>query len=90
MALSKTARKWLRGVVATTINGFASGVVLIVADPATFNLDNPRKLLLTSAVFALFGLANYLKEHPIPDEETTTVETKTTITHTPAAPEKKD
>ena len=62
-------KKWLRNIIATTINGFASGLVLIIADPAVFNFDNPRKLLITSSVFAVFGLANYLKQHPVPDEE---------------------
>ncbi len=69
MWINKNQRRWARGIAATVINGFASGVVLIVADPATFNLYEGRsKLTMTSTVFALIGLANYLKEHPLPDE----------------------
>jgi hypothetical protein len=60
----------MRGMIATIINGFASGIVLIVADPVAFNLDSGlRKLVMTSTVFALFGLGNYLKQHPLPDDE---------------------
>jgi hypothetical protein len=76
--MTSSTRSWVRNILATVINGFASGIVLVVVDPATFNLDNPKKLLMTSCVFALFGLANFLKQHPLP-EESVTVET--TVTH---------
>lgn len=68
--MTKNNKMWLRGLIATVVNGFASGMVLIIADPVAFNLDSGlRKLVMTSAVFALFGLANYLKQHPLPDDE---------------------
>ena len=58
---------WVKGAIATVINGFASGVVLIVAAPETFNLEAGfGKLWKTSAIFAVFGLANYLKKSPLP------------------------
>ncbi len=70
----KATKLWLRGLIATAINGFASGIVLIVADPTAFNLgDGLKKLVTTSTVFALFGLANYLKQHPLPDDENSVV-----------------
>lgn len=70
--MTEMTRLWLRGLVATVINGFASGVVLIVADPNDFNLgDGAPKLLMTSSVFAILGLANYLKQHPLPDDDDT-------------------
>ncbi len=81
--MTSNTRAWVRGIIATVINSGASGVILIVADPATFNLAAPAKLLMTTAVFALLGLANYLKQHPLP-EETVVVETK--ITHTGGTP----
>jgi hypothetical protein len=63
---------WFKGGVATAINGFASGIVLIVAAPETFNLEGGfSKLWKTSAIFALFGLANYLKASPLPGMVTT-------------------
>lgn len=68
--MTKGTRKWIRSIVATAVNGFASGAVLIIADPVAFNLaEGSRKLLLTSTVFALIGLANFLKEHPLPDDD---------------------
>lgn len=70
IVIRKNVKLWIRGLIATAINGFASGVVLIVADPVAFNLDSGlRKLVATSTVFAIFGLANYLKQHPLPDDE---------------------
>ncbi|HRC63399.1 MAG TPA: hypothetical protein PLX85_09300 [Dehalococcoidia bacterium] len=81
--MNSQVRTWIRNIVATVINGAASGVVLIIADPKDFNLAEPQKLLMTSAVFALFGLANFLKQHPLPEES---VEVKTTITHTGGNP----
>jgi len=65
----KQTKSWFRGIIATTINGFASGVVLLVADPVAFNFNEGfRKLLATSCIFALIGLANFLKQHPLPDD----------------------
>lgn len=61
-------RHWLHGLVATFVNGFASGIVLIVADPITFNLQaGMNKLLTVSALLGLIGAANYLKKSPLPD-----------------------
>lgn len=70
IVIRKNVKLWIRGLIATAINGFASGVVLIVADPVAFNLNEGlRKLVATSSVFAIFGLANYLKQHPLPDDD---------------------
>lgn len=58
---------WLTGLVAAIVNGAASGVVLIVADPLDFNLEaGLPKLATTSALLGLLGAANYLKQHPTP------------------------
>lgn len=62
------AKQWFRNIGATVINGFASGVILIIADPADFNFENPKRLLMTSAAFAVLGLANFLKQNPLPDD----------------------
>ena len=72
--LRPATRTWVRSLIATAINGFASGVILIVAAPETFNLGTGlEKLLGTSTVFAIVGLANFLKQHPLPDDENTVV-----------------
>jgi hypothetical protein len=59
---------WLRGLIAALVNGFASGVVLLIADPVTFNIETGlKKLLATSALLGMLGAANYLKQHPVPE-----------------------
>ena len=73
--MTESTRKWVRGILATVINGFASGAVLIIAAPETFNLAaGARKLVMTAAAFAVMGLANFLKQHPLPDDDMTVKE----------------
>ncbi len=82
--IPKTTSDWFRGIVATAINGFASGIVLIIASPDQFNLQSGRaKLIATSSVFAIFGVANYLKSNPLPPESSTTVTVTQTGTNPP-------
>lgn len=59
---------WGRGLLAAVISGAAGAVGLIIIDPLHFNLlqGGAMELLEGAAVFALIGMANYLKEHPDP------------------------
>lgn len=67
--MTKATRGWWRGLAAAVVNGVASGVVLVIADPAQFNLQDGRsKLLTTSVVLGLLGAANFLKQSPIPPD----------------------
>lgn len=60
-------QKWLYGLASTLINGVASGIVLIIVSPDTFNFQAGWKPLLTaSAALGLLGMANYLKSSPLP------------------------
>lgn len=60
-------RSWLHGLAATMINGVASGVVLIIAEPEHFNIwDGREKLITVSLLMGLIAAANYLKESPLP------------------------
>lgn len=62
-------KHWLHGLVATIINGCASGVVLIIAEPEHFNIHEGRyKLLSVSAVMGIVAAANYLKSSPLPEK----------------------
>jgi uncharacterized membrane protein YbhN (UPF0104 family) len=82
--IPKTTREWARGLIATGINGFASGVVLVIAAPETFNLSQGRsKLITTASVLAIVNLANYLKSNPLPPESSTTVTVTQTGTNPP-------
>jgi hypothetical protein len=63
----KDWRFWLNGLIAAIVNGAASGVVLIIAEPQHFNLQaGLPKLASTSALLGLLGAANYLKNSPVP------------------------
>lgn len=65
-------QKWLYGLISTVINGLASGVVLVVVSPETFNFQAGWKQLLTaSAALGLIGMANYLKASPLPSWDDT-------------------
>lgn len=58
-------KKWMLGVANALLNGMASAVVLVIADPINFNLDAGLPLLLkTSALMGLIGVANYVKSSP--------------------------
>lgn len=62
-------KHWLYGLIAAIVNGFASGIVLVIVDPAVFNLQaGLPKLLSTAAVLGLFGAAGYLKQSPLPPD----------------------
>jgi hypothetical protein len=76
--MSTNTRAWLRGLFAAAINAASSAVILIIADPAVFNFESPTKLFMTTGAFTILAVANYLKQHPLP-EESVTVET--TVTH---------
>lgn len=65
-----TLRRWVHGLVAAVINGCASGVVLVIADPIDFNIWTGReKLISTSLVLGLLSAANYLKTSPLPPDD---------------------
>lgn len=60
-------KKWLYGLIAAGVNGVASGIVLVIAAPETFNLEaGLQKLLATAGVLGIWGAANYLKQNPVP------------------------
>jgi hypothetical protein len=61
-------KKWLYRLVAAIVNGLASGVILVIAAPESFNLQAGfDRLLGTSLVLGLWGAANYLKQEPMPE-----------------------
>lgn len=76
----KQLKHWLYLLAATFINGFASGAVLLIADPATFNLKaGIAKTFETAALFGLFQAFLFLKKSPLPsitDAEISSVEGK--------------
>lgn len=68
--MTALTRHWLKGLISVFVNGFASGVVLLIVDPTGFDLvHNWKKLLMTAFVLGLLGLANYLKQSPLPPDD---------------------
>jgi hypothetical protein len=60
-------RKWFYGLFSTAISAAANTVVVIIAAPETFNVDEGLgKLLSVTGVSFFFAIANYLKQSPLP------------------------
>lgn len=58
---------WAKGLVSALVSGFFSGVAVCVVDPKAFDIhQNFGKLLTVCAITGLIGLANYLKQSPLP------------------------
>jgi hypothetical protein len=59
---------WLKGLVSAVVGGAANAVILMVADPLTFNLaEGLPKLEMVAIVSALVSAAMYLKQSPLPN-----------------------
>lgn len=59
-------KSWLKGLANYALNGIASGIILVLVKPDTFNFySGLRPLLETSAALALLGVANYVKQSPL-------------------------
>ena len=62
---------WLKGLLAAIVGGIANTITLMTADPLTFNLtDGSRKLLTVALTSAIVSAAMYLKQSPIPEDNT--------------------
>jgi hypothetical protein len=84
-------RPWLYGLFAAAIGAIGSAIPLVIIAPGTFNLSGGglAKLGEACASNALIAVGLYLKQTPLPQEQTTTttttLETKTTVV--PALPQ---
>lgn len=69
MANMTNATIWIKGLIAAVIGGISNTVVLMIADPLNFNLNEGLNRLLTvAATSAIVSAAAYLKQSPIPSE----------------------
>lgn len=62
-------RHWIYGLLATVINGAASGIVLVLtglASDPTNGTIRWEALGVACLVLGLMGAANYLKQQPLP------------------------
>ena len=69
MANMTNATIWIKGLIAAVIGGISNTVVLMIADPLNFNLQEGLDRLLTvAATSAIVSAFAYLKQSPIPAE----------------------
>lgn len=60
-------QNWLKGLVAAIIGGVSNSVLLVIADPLTFNFNEGLSRVLTVAgTTAIISAAMYLKQSPLP------------------------
>lgn len=82
-------KPWLYGLCAAAIGAMGGAIPLVIIAPGTFNLSNGglEKLGEACAANALIAVGLYLKQTPLPQEQTTTttttLETKTTVVPAP-------
>lgn len=64
----KTPAVWIKGLVSAGISAAAGAVVVMIADPQTFNAqDGLKKVAIVAGLSALVGVANFLKTSPLPE-----------------------
>lgn len=67
--MNKNTRKWVRGLVASAINGGLGSLTAMGFAPTEINFDNGLlRFCGVFAVSALLGIFTYLKDHALPDE----------------------
>lgn len=70
-------RKWLYGLIAAATGAIGTAIPVCIVDPATFNFTPSgwMKLGEVCAASALLAVGAYLKQSPLPSEETTVTKT---------------
>lgn len=71
--MAKPLRVWLHSLIAALISGGANGLTVMIVSPTDFNFGaGIGKLGQVFAVGSLIGLAGFLKQSPLPPEDTNT------------------
>ena len=61
--------RWLKGLISAVIGGAANSITVMVVDPIAFNLqEGAGKLGMVALVSAIVAAAMYLKQSPLPTE----------------------
>lgn len=61
-------KPWLKGLAAAGIGGAANSLVVMIADPASFNpTTHGKKLVFVAVISAVVSAALYLKQSPLPE-----------------------
>lgn len=65
----KKWENWLKGLISALISGSANAVTVVIVAPETFNFqEGLNKLIAVIAAGAIIGVANFLKQSPLPSE----------------------
>lgn len=82
--------QWFKGLIAALIGAAANGVLVVVANPGTFDIYSKagwKNITTVCGATALVAGAAYLKQSPLPTERSQTVTvTKETTIPPPVAP----
>jgi hypothetical protein len=73
-------KNWLYGLLSAGIGAAASGVLLIIVNPGTFDIYSKagwKNLSTACGASALIAVASYLKQSPLPAKH---IETSVTVT----------
>jgi hypothetical protein len=62
---------WVRGLAAAAVSSAATGVSAALVVPGDVQAVHPLLIWKIAAVGAVVGVANYLKQSPLPAEDTT-------------------
>jgi hypothetical protein len=66
-----TWKHWLYGMVSAAISAGANSITVMIVAPETFNINEGLpKVGMVAAVAAFTGVANYLKQSPLPGSVT--------------------
>jgi len=62
--------KWLKGLISAVIGGAANSITVMIVDPIAFNLnEGASKLGVVALVSAILAAAMYLKQSPLPSNQ---------------------
>lgn len=63
---------WLKGLIAGIVQGLATGITTYMAYPDLIKISEWGKIVAVIGLSGLVGAALYLKQSPIPLDDTTT------------------
>lgn len=80
---------WLRGLISGAVSGASTGVAAMLAVPEVANTVHPGAVLKIAAIGALVGLANYLRQSPLPSDDQLVQGSSGRVTYPDSTPREK-
>lgn len=63
---SYTLRNWLGGIISAMASGFVNALTVNFVDPAHFNVEHPRMLVIVTVASMALSIAKFLMRQPLP------------------------